>query len=203
MFPDALTARAVLYDNASRDLGCAQLTTRLREIGFDRDLRAAAPALGDLGRRIALPKIAESLDDVLDIGLGAAAVAGWRGYDRLRSAAVRTQHGPDETVELLTHELTHTYRPQLEIVVDGQTVGALTVELVLTLSIQPLAAAVRQGALVALGPGDCTAIVSLGTESRGAIIEREKSVPTARMIDLRRPIPLILPPPSGRAPAWS
>ncbi|WP_433194351.1 hypothetical protein ACQP1G_37180 [Nocardia sp. CA-107356] len=198
MFPETLTARAVLYNNGSREMGCAELTARLREVGFDHTLHTAAPALGDLVRDIALPRIAEAVDSLLDIDLGDAAVAGWRGYDRLRSAAVRSQRGPEETVELFAHELTHTYRPNLEILVDGQSAGSVTVELVLTLEIQPLAATVRHGTLVAFGPGDCTATVSLGTESTGPILERERQIPTARMVDLRRPIPLVRSQPADR-----
>ncbi|MEV0334871.1 hypothetical protein [Nocardia sp. NPDC050717] len=191
MFPEALTARAVLYDNGSHEVGRAELTARLREIGFDRELRLAAPALGPLVRDLALPKIAAALDGLLDINVGDAALVGWRGYDRLRGAAQRTRTGPEENVELLAHELTHTYRPSLEILVDGHSSGLLTVELVLALEMQPLAATVRDAHLVALGPGDCTVSVSIGTASVGPIIERQREIPTARMVDLRRPIPLL------------
>lgn len=124
MFPDALTARAVLYDNASHEVGRAELTARLRELGFDREIRLAAPALGPLVRDLALPEIAAAVDGLLDISVGDAALAGWRGYDRLRGAAQRTRTGPEENVELLAHDLTHTYRPRLEILVDGQSSGS-------------------------------------------------------------------------------
>ncbi|WP_280341591.1 hypothetical protein [Nocardia neocaledoniensis] len=192
MFPDALTARAVLYDNASHEVGRAELTARLRELGFDREIRLAAPALGPLVRDLALPEIAAAVDGLLDISVGDAALAGWRGYDRLRGAAQRTRTGPEENVELLAHDLTHTYRPRLEILVDGQSSGSLTLELVLALEVQPLAATVRDAHLVALGLGDCTVSVSVGTASVGTIIERRRDIPTARMVDLRRPVPLLL-----------
>ncbi|MEV4239212.1 hypothetical protein AB0J47_28990 [Nocardia sp. NPDC049737] len=86
MFPETLTARAVVYDNGSREMGCAELTARLREVGSDHTLHTAARALGDLVRGIALPRIAEAVDGLLDIDLGDAAVAGWRRCDHLRSA---------------------------------------------------------------------------------------------------------------------
>ncbi|WP_280336165.1 hypothetical protein [Nocardia wallacei] len=198
MPPDTITARTILYDNGSQETGRAELTARLREVGFDHTLHTAAPSLDGLVRDITLPKFADAIDSLLDIDVGNAAIAGWRAYDRLHTAAARTQHGPEETVELLTHELTHTYHPNLEILVDGQTTGSITVELVLTLRIQPLAATLRHGALTALGPGDCTAIATLGTESTGPILEREKQLPTARLFNLTWPIPLVRSQPSGR-----
>ncbi|GAB2694924.1 hypothetical protein GCM10027089_15650 [Nocardia thraciensis] len=44
MLPETLTARAVLYDNGSREMGRAEITTRLREVGFDQTLHTVAPA---------------------------------------------------------------------------------------------------------------------------------------------------------------
>lgn len=198
MLPDTLTARTILYDNGTRETGRAELTARLREVGFDHTLRTAAPGLDSLARDITLPQFAAAIDSLLDIDLGDAAVAGWRAYDRLHTAAVRTQHGREETVELLTHELTHTYHPNLEILIDGQTTGSITLELALTLRIQPLTATIRHGALTALGPGNCTATATLGTEATGPILEREKEIPTARLVDLNWPIPLVRSRPLGR-----
>ncbi|MRH92371.1 hypothetical protein GFY24_33955 [Nocardia sp. SYP-A9097] len=184
------TARAILYDNESRELAVAQLAASLHEAHLDEAALPAGPMVSDAIRRLALPKLADAIHGLLDIDLGDATIAGWRRYAKIHEAAVRTRTGPQESVELITHELTQTYHPHLEILADGTEVGAITLDLVLALRFQPLTVTINRGNLVGLGPGECTASVEVAAERIGTIVQRERRIRTGVMINLHRPIQL-------------
>ncbi|WP_328400621.1 hypothetical protein [Nocardia sp. NBC_00403] len=194
--PASITARAVLFPGAARGADVGQLAERLHERGVEQLALRRAPVVTVILRSAALRELAKAVDELLEIDLGRVAVAGWRRYDRLLRAAMRTCPDRVEQVELFEHEVTQTCCPRLEVTVDGNRVGEFALELCVALLLQPLAATVRGGMLVALGPGDCTVKVSVAAPEVGPILQRKRTLHVATMVDLRRPIPLI-----GRQPA--
>jgi hypothetical protein len=196
----AITARTVLLPGIARDVGMDELSERLRASGVEQLALRRAPAAAGVLRSAALREVARAVDGLLEVDLGTIAVAGWRRYDQLRSAAMRTRPNGVEQVALYEHEVTQTYCPRLDVTVDGNSVGEFVLELFVALLLQPLTATVRDGMLVALGPGDCTVTVSIGVPEVGPIMERKRTLHVATMVDLRRPIPLVghqpAPPPA-------
>ncbi|WP_280362486.1 hypothetical protein [Nocardia wallacei] len=191
--PPSITARTVLFGYAPREAVERELTEHLRTSGVDDLALRRAPAVTALLRTAALREIATAVDGLLAFDIGGVAVAGWRRYEQLRDAAMRTRAGGTEQVDLLAHEITRTCRPRLDITVDGNTVGRFELELEATLLLLPVAATVRDGRLVALGPGDCTVTIAILVPEIGPVLERERAFPVGIMVDLRRPIPLIGP----------
>jgi hypothetical protein len=199
--PASIRARAVLFQNAPHDAGVGELAERLHERGIEHLALRRVPGAAAILRSAALHEVAETIDGLLEVDLGSVAIGGWRRYDRLRRAAIRTHSGGVEQVTLFEHEITQTYRPCLDVTVDGNPVGEFTVELCVAMLLQPLAATVHTGMLVAVGPGDCTVTVSIGAPELGPIIKGERTLHTATMIDLRWPIPLVEQPPAPPSPS--
>ncbi|WP_433709907.1 hypothetical protein ACQP2U_26155 [Nocardia sp. CA-084685] len=189
--PISITARAVLFGRAAREVVERELAERLRESGVEQLALRRTPLATETLRSAALRAVARAVDGLLEVDLGGVAVAGWQRYQRLRSAAMRTRAGGVEQVELFEHEVTQSYCPRLEVTVDGSLAGEFELELCVALLVRPLVATVRDGMLAALGPGDCTVTVSIGAPEVGPIIKREHPIPLATMVDLRRPIPLV------------
>ncbi|WP_174189918.1 hypothetical protein [Nocardia barduliensis] len=198
--PASIRARAVLFRNAAHDAGVGELAECLRERGVEHLALRRVPGAAAILRSAALREVAEAIHGLLEVDLGSVAVGGWRRYDRLRRAAIRTRSGGVEHVTLFEHEITQTYRPSLDVTVDGNPVGEFAVEICVGMLLEPLTTTVRNGTLVALGPGDCTVTVSIGAPELGPIMKRERRLPTATLIDLRWPIPLVERPPAPPAP---
>ncbi|MFQ6398571.1 hypothetical protein ACLMAJ_34685 [Nocardia sp. KC 131] len=207
--PTMITTRAILFYGSTRESGLNELAEHLRERGIEQLALRRAPAVSALLRLSALRELVEAIDGLLQVDLGGVMVEGWRRYERLRSAAVRTHSGGSEQVELLGHEVTQTYCPRLDVTIDGTRVGELNLELCVTLLLQPLTATVRDGLLVALGPGDCTVTASIAVPELAPIMERKRTLHVATLVDLRRPIPLVYrrpaapPSPIGRTQRYS
>ncbi|MGW0638296.1 hypothetical protein [Nocardia salmonicida] len=180
----------VLFPGA-RSFGVAELARILREREIGNLALHGMAAATDQLRTEVLHKMAAAIDGLLDVDLGDVALAGWDRYSRLRDAAIRTDPHGAEQVELVTHEISHSYQPRLEIIIDAAPVAEIGLAIAITLLLQPLTATVRGGDLVALGPGQCVVTVSVDMEGVGQILEREHPLAAAAMIDLRRPIPLI------------
>ncbi|MBB5917046.1 hypothetical protein BJY24_005958 [Nocardia transvalensis] len=200
--PPSITARAVLFGHAAREVVENELAERLAESGIEDLALRHARAVTPIVRSAALREIAGAVDGLLAVDIGGVAVAGWRRYERLRASAARTGAGGTERVELIEHEITQTCRPRLEITLDGDRVGEFELELGGAVMIRPLTATVRDGMLVALGPGDCTVTISIRVPELGPILERERVFPVGLMVDLRRPIPILghRPPPAASPP---
>ncbi|MGW2666169.1 hypothetical protein ACWCW7_34885 [Nocardia tengchongensis] len=188
-----ISARTVVLGYAAPDAG--DLANYLRAGGIDRIALNGAVAITEPLRTAALTEIAKAVDGLLNVSLAQVAVEGWCRYDRLLRAAERTRHGGSEHVPLYEHEITHSYQPALEVFVDGRQVGRFEVSVEIALRILPLEATVRDGRLVGLGYGDCTATVSIGTPDLGPILVRDTTFPTSQAFDLRRPITLAGPGP--------
>ncbi|WP_433633293.1 hypothetical protein [Nocardia sp. CA-120079] len=189
--PISITARAVLFGQLAREAVEGELAERLGASGVEQLALRRTPVATEVVRTAALHEVARVVDGLLEVDLGGVVVAGWRRYQRLHNAAMRTRTGGVEQVELFEHEVTRSYCPRLEVTVDGSQVGEFELELCVAVLVRPLAATVRDGMLAALGPGDCTVTVSIGVPEVGPIIERAHPIPLATMVDLRRPIPLV------------
>ncbi|MFD7843749.1 hypothetical protein ACFV4K_12555 [Nocardia sp. NPDC059764] len=177
------------------------LANYLRSSGIDRIALRGAIAITEPLRTAALAEIAQAIDGLLNISLAQVAVEGWCRYDRLLRAADRTRRGGvSEKVPLLEHEISHTYHPALEVYVDDQQVSRFEITVDISLRVLPLEATVRGGRLVELGPGDCTATVSIGTPDLGPILVRDHTFQTSGAFDLRRPITLSGPSPRTGTP---
>ena len=103
--------------------------------------------------------IAARIAELLRLDLGVILAGGWKKMAELRSYTDRSKYGPDETVfvEITRHTVTSTHKPSLDILVDGVKIDTLPFELKLTLTLDSALLTIRDGKILAVSPGACTA----------------------------------------------
>jgi hypothetical protein len=90
-------------------------------------------------------------------------LAGWRAHPAFRSAASATaaRPGSTELVDLVTHEITSSHRPHVDVEIDGVRVTTVYFDIDVIAKITALTATVRGGRLVAIHSGECEVSVAL------------------------------------------
>jgi hypothetical protein len=103
--------------------------------------------------------VAARIAELLRLDLGVILVGGWKKMAELRGYTDRSKYGPDETVlvEITRHTVTSTHKPSLEVLVDGVKIDTLPFELKLTLTLDGAVLTIRDGKILAVSPGKCTA----------------------------------------------
>ena len=131
---------------------------------------------------------------LLSMDLGDVLVAGWRKYQVLTDAARRTRQSPgtEEVLPLVSHRVTCTYLPRVELLVDEMRVHTFEFKMIVTFDLTGLSAVVAEGNLVALSGGDCLATGVLSLDDR-VLVQRERSFEPRFIVRLHRPIRLVQP----------
>jgi len=151
-------------------------------------------------------EVAGAIDGFLNLDLIDLAAGGWRHSTRLHEAARVTRDAPGRTeiVPMLTHRITSSHHPCVDVLVDGHRIGCLNVGLTVVFDIEGLLAMVREAQLVGAECGRCTAVGTLSVEDFVAA-ERQCRLDVPGMIQLRSGIPLLRedPRPAADPPAPS
>jgi hypothetical protein len=94
-----------------------------------------------------------------------------------------------EVAELVTHRITSTYTPDIELLIDEHKVGSVRFRLDLTFDIVGCTAAVASGDLVAIEGGKVkvTGTVTMGSTT---LLKKSKQLDLHVLVNLRRPVPL-------------
>lgn len=137
-----------------------------RALGDRRVLRSFGKVFGRLtsaGSRAVYQRIAEVAAELADVDVADVVAAGWRRHTALADAARRTLHDPgsEELVDLATHHIRSVHRPQVEVLVDGVTVGSVPFVLQLGVKVEALVAVVRAGRLAEIRFGRGRLMASL------------------------------------------
>ncbi|MFE6919546.1 hypothetical protein ACFVAV_00725 [Nocardia sp. NPDC057663] len=191
--PRMYTANSVLFNGADQAAATSVVAARLHEHGAENLALRRASVVSAILRSAVLRELAATVAELLDLDLGRVLVEGWRRYDRLQAVAMRTTAGGTERVDLAEHAVDYTWHPCLEITVDENRVGEIRLVIRVTLLLKPLVATIKAAAVVALGPGDCTVTATLTAPDLGPapITKGTRTIRTATLVDLRRPIPLL------------
>jgi hypothetical protein len=106
----------------------------------------AGGATGEIGR-VAAGLLHMDLVDVL--------ASGWKKYDALAAAARATLETPGEeqVVDLVTHRISSTYRPRIDLVVDEMPAGSIDLEVDVTVVLHAVVGVVADGRLTSLRSG--------------------------------------------------
>ncbi len=186
------TARDVLFDEQGTGLARTLLDSGAVRTGIRGVRRLSASVT-----RTVTEELGAVGEELLEIDLGDALVAGWRTHASLEQAARRTLERPhsEEVVVLAAHTITSTHRPAVDLCVDGVVVNSFEFELVVVLVLTGVAAVVRAGQLVAVRGGRCDATVTLSLEG-ARLLRRERSLDLALLLPLRPPRSLVASPPA-------
>lgn len=187
-----LTARTFLFGDRAHGDGVPSLSRALEERGAARTVLQGVRHLSSSALRAVDEEVGTVADRLLDLDLGDAMVSGWRKYSALTESARRTLAAPgsEEVVVLATHRATSTYRPHVDLLVDGVKVNSFEFELTVVFDVTGVSAIVRAGDLVALRGGECLVTTTLGLEG-AQLAERQRHVDLDVIVPLRSPIPLV------------
>jgi hypothetical protein len=187
-----LTARNFLLGAGNAGDTAEELSRSLSERGVARTglhglRRLSGSALGAVDR-----EIANVTNGLLDLDIGDVLVSGWRKYGSLREAARHTLAAPgsEEVVILATHRIVATFRPCVDLLVDGVKVNTFEFELTLVLDLDGLVAVVRDGRLEALRGGDCVLTATLSLEG-GQLARRQGHIDPGLVVRLDPPVALL------------
>jgi hypothetical protein len=196
-----MTARAFLFDRdgtASEvsGLGQALLESDAAQAGI-RGVRRLTSSV----TRTVTEEVGTVADDLLEVDLGDALVAGWKKRGALSEAARRTLADPagEEVVVLAAHTVTWTYAPAVDLWVDGVVANSFEFELVVSFVLTGLAAVVRRGDLVSVRGGRCDASVSVSLEG-AQLVKRQRTLDLQVLLTLDPPHPLVEKP-AARVPS--
>jgi hypothetical protein len=138
-------------------------------------------------------EVGVAADTLLDLDLGEAVVAGWLKYEKLLEAGRRTRGSSvREVVELVTHRITATYTPHVDLYVDDIRMRTVELRLELAFDITGVSAVIAAGDLVAIQGGDVDITGTL-TAAGATVVTRSRKLPSHLVVTLRRPVPLIRP----------
>jgi len=201
MTPDTLHAdlsvRNLLLGSGPGD-GTAALRQALSEHNV---LDAAGSQLSRLtsdGREAANDALASAAAGLLDLDLGDVLIYAWRTQERLAGAARDTLRAPGrrEVVQLASHQVTSTYHPAVDLLVDGVRVHTFVFQLDLVLTIDVAAVIVQDGRLVAVKAGDGSVSGTLTLKMPGgdaALLHQERRINLHLTIRVGNGIALLSP----------
>jgi hypothetical protein len=187
-----LTARNLL-------LGSKLDTAALRQALSEHNvLDAAGGKLSRLtgdGREAANDALASAAAGLLDLDLGDMLIYAWRTQERLADAARETLRAPARTeiVQLASHQVTSTYNPTVDLMVDGVRVHTFHLQLDVVLTIDVAAVIVQNGRLTAVKAGDGSVSGTLTLKMPGGdatLLHHEQQIDLHLIIRVGNGIPL-------------
>jgi hypothetical protein len=129
---------------------------------------------------------------LLDYNMIELLVDGWREHDDLTDAARHTLANPGSTelVALATHSITVVQKPSIDLVLNGERVATIDLELTLQFDISAAVAGVSAGMITALHSGRCDVTATLAIQGAEAI-QKQKQIDLPGVISLRQGIRLL------------
>ena len=108
-------------------------------------------------RQAAVSEVASAVADLLEISLIDVLIDGWREHHELTAAARRTLAAPrgTELIRLAPHRITAALQPYVSVIVDGDRVATVQLQLTFIFDISDLTAGVSSGRLISLHAGHC------------------------------------------------
>ncbi|HEX9359029.1 MAG TPA: hypothetical protein VF933_35130 [Streptosporangiaceae bacterium] len=186
----SISASAFLFGDNQDSVDA--LARALDENGVVGSLGAALNNLSRAGRAAVGNQIATVAHGLLDLDLGDLVVGGWFKFADLTAAAKRSVAAPgsSQIVDLVTHCITSTHSPHVEVLVNDTRVATVRFELCITFTVKGVAATVRDGHLVALQTGTCDVAGTLAAEGR-QLAKREAHLELPLLLHLGDGIPLL------------
>ena len=187
-----LTARMFLFGGAPSADAARGLARSLRQHGVARSALGGLRRLSGSALQAVDCEVASVAAGLLDVGLGEALVSAWRKHTALTQAAERTLAvgGSEEVVVLATHRVSWTYRPHVDLLLDGRKLKTFDFDLTVTFELHGVVAVVGRGDLVALRAGDCLITATLELEGQ-ALARKQERMDVAFVVPLDPPVALL------------
>ena len=92
-------------------------------------------------------------------------------------------------VELAEHDVKSTHAPELDIVINGQSVGALRFDIELVLALKGLVLKIQDAKIIGIMPGSCQGIGAISFYGL-VLVQKESETVELPEIDLKEGIPI-------------
>jgi hypothetical protein len=187
-----MTARLFLFGDGNGADSAQVIGRAVHEQGVARASLHGARRLTGSALEAVDQELGEVASGLLDLDLGDLLVAGWKKYESLTDSARRTLASPgsEEVVLLATHQITCSYQPYVDLLLDGVRLNSFEIDLTLVFEVTGVEAVVRAGDLVALRGGRCQVAGTLSLEG-ARLVERDRGFDLGLLVSLPRPIPLV------------
>ncbi|MFE5672777.1 hypothetical protein ACFQ58_14340 [Agromyces sp. NPDC056523] len=187
---DRITVLDLLGAQGRAHLTADEIADALIEADRDGARSGGVDNMSTAARRAVYGQVAVAAHRLLDVDLTDAIVGGWLKYKALVDAGRRTLgSAAREIVELVSHRITSTYKPVIQVYVDGLPVGSVEFRLELVFEIIGCSAVVAAGDLVAVEGGDVKVTGTLAVKGK-AIATKSKQFDSHLVVNLRRPVHL-------------
>jgi len=143
-------------------------------------------------RSKAVGAIIAAIFALLDYNMIELLVDGWREHHDLADAARHTlaKPGSTELVALATHSIAVSQKPSVDLLLNGELVATVELELTLQFDISAAVAGVGAGMLIALHSGRCDITGTL-TINGAEATQKQKRIELPGVISLKQGIPLL------------
>jgi len=160
---DTLTLRMVLFPT---NAFATALATTLSALATAGSLGQEILGLPDSAKTVVGDKVGEAVASLAGTRVRDILTDGWSLEHKIHRAAEETAQDPSakRTVNLNRHRVTWTYRPEVDVYLDGVLLRKIHVAIVAALTVATLEAVVRGGRLVAVDVGDVEASVNPSVE---------------------------------------
>src|SRR4051794_14204740 len=186
-----LSAGQLLFPHASSSDPATTLARTLAEKGARQTITKGLRHLSASAARAIDSEVAAIASGLLDIDVGDALVLGWRKHAQLTQAGRRTLAAPSsvEVVDLLTHRVTSSFRPSVDLMVDGVRVNSFEFDLSIVFDLTGISVVVKRGDLVIVRGGGGLVTAKLTLEG-AQLAEAKHHLDVEVVLPLRKPVPL-------------
>jgi Protein of unknown function (DUF2510) len=187
---DTATVRDLFFDG---DPGEPKDTLAQLMREHDTDVGLFPPGLVEVARN----ELAKSTTEFMSVNLSDVVAAGWKKYDALLKAARSTCDDRDATelVSLVTHKIESSHHPSIDLFLDKERLATVEIAMEVALTIVGVIAVVKQGRLMEIQSGSCTASGSLAVQGI-ELIKKQRKFDLGGAFRLGRGVPLLKSTPS-------
>lgn len=137
-------------------------------------------------------EILEKIDDLLNVDLATVMSRAWKKYTKLLDYADAKRYPPDRSylVPLAEHVIKSDHRPSLEILLNGELVGKIELQMNISLILKGFILTIQGGRIKAIHTGECQGAGALKCEDLVLIEKKSSSFRLPGIIDLGEGIPI-------------
>ena len=187
---DSTPLRAVFFDSPADAVTALSAGVRSGEAGDQ--LRQSLGRIPGAARAAVLSEVSTAAAGLLDLSLSEIFGKAWGKYRELQRAARATaaNGNSSELVQLVTHKLSFTHEPSVEVHVADLPAARITLDIELEAEIKGLIAVVRHGRVMGIRAGTGEGTGTLGV-SGTQVARRKLSLDLPLVLNFRHGFPVL------------
>lgn len=197
MTPPTLSVRTFLLGDPAAGQDVDRLQQAIAEQGVGATAVRAVGGLTRAARAEFAEQLAAAVGPVLEIDFGDLLVLGWTKHREVTAAARRSLEatGSAETVHLVSHQITSTHRPLVDLLVDGTRLHTFVFEVAVTIDLAGAALTIRAGRLAEARFGRAAVAAELRLEGLDRpLVRQQREVALRPALHLGAGVPLVRAP---------